>query len=128
MEVGTSRGPALEILVAECNVPQYLVCVEDDCPRSVVLWSRPEYPRPDLRVGLLTVVRILGNDVTCALLHEDPQCALEEQTVMTRLEMNDDAQGRIMHQLFLNYEEQCYANQLTSFWPLNRCHFLELLL
>ena len=32
MEFGTSGGPVLKIPAAECDSPQHLVCIEDDCP------------------------------------------------------------------------------------------------
>jgi len=70
--VSTGGGQALEIPVAECDGPQHLVCVEDDCPPNVVPGGRVSHPRLDLRVDVLTVIRVLGGDnVILALLGED---------------------------------------------------------
>ena len=76
---GSVDTPALEISVAERDRPQHLACVKGDGLRDVVLGDLVDCLRLDLRVGMLTVVLILGDDnVTGTLCCEDFRCALEE--------------------------------------------------
>jgi hypothetical protein len=87
LEVGTSGGLALEISITECDSPQHLVCVEDDRPGNVVLGDLVKRFCLNLRVCVLTIVRVLGDDdLVGALLRKDLRCALEEQMVTTGLE------------------------------------------
>ena len=84
MEVDTSGGPRLKVTITECDGPQCLIGVEDDCPRNVVLGDLVNCLGLNLQVGVLTLVWLLGNnDVAGTLLREDVGCALEEQTVGT---------------------------------------------
>jgi len=93
-EFGTSGGPALEIPVAECDGPQHLVRVEDGCPWSVVPGDLIECLRFDPRVGVLAVIRVLGDDdVAGTFLRKDLRRSLEEQTVTAGVEMDDDTHG-----------------------------------
>jgi hypothetical protein len=94
LEAGIGRGPRLKVPVAERDGPQRLVGIENDRPRDVVVVGVVGNLGLDLGVGMLAVVRILGNDnVAGASLGEDFRGALEEQTVAAGLEANDDAHG-----------------------------------
>jgi hypothetical protein len=94
LEAGIGRGPRLKVPVTERDGPQHLVGIENDRPRDVVVVGVVGNLGLDLGVGVLAVVRVLGNDnMTGASLGEDFRGALEEQTVPAGLEANDDAHG-----------------------------------
>jgi hypothetical protein len=72
VEAGASGGPAPEISAIVSYGPQRLVCVEGGCPRNIVPSGLVECLRRDLRVGMLGIVQILGDDnVTRTLLRND---------------------------------------------------------
>jgi len=70
--VDTSGGLRLKVPMAEHNGPQRLIGVEDNHLRDAVLGDLVDGLGLDLRIGVLALVRILGNDdVAHALLGED---------------------------------------------------------
>ena len=80
VETGAGGGPALKILVAECDSSQHLICVEGDCPRNVIPGDLIDHLRFDLRVDVLSVIRVLVDDnVMLTFLGEDLRRALENR-------------------------------------------------
>jgi len=87
-------GPTLKTPAAEHNGPQHLIHMEDNGPWNVVPGNLVNCLCLDARVGMLSMVQILGNNnVTRTLLHEDLQWTLEEWVVTARLETDKNTHG-----------------------------------
>ena len=71
--------------------------MENNCPRDIVPAELVNSFCFNIGVCMLALIHFPGdNDVVCALLGEDLQCALEEEMIATSAEANNSAHGLVL--------------------------------